>query len=87
MTVVEGPKGPALCRPIRGQGWFLHWHVRDAMCLFSPFRTTYRAYRYRGGTVGTWVFGTVGAVAFLTGVTGFCLLDRVVHVFACPTPP
>ncbi|MGC8489419.1 MAG: YgaP family membrane protein [Clostridia bacterium] len=43
------------------------------------------AYRHLGGAVGTWVFGIVGAVAFLTGVTGFCLLYRVFHVSTCPT--
>jgi uncharacterized membrane protein YeaQ/YmgE (transglycosylase-associated protein family) len=44
----------------------------------------YLAYRHLGGAVGEWVFGIVGAVAFLTGATGFCLLYRLFNISTCP---
>jgi hypothetical protein len=42
------------------------------------------AYRGVGGTVGIWVLGIVGAVSFLTGLTGFCLVYRLLGIQTCP---
>ena len=42
------------------------------------------AYRGVGGTAGTWVLGIVGAVSFLTGLTGFCLVYRLLGIQTCP---
>lgn len=44
------------------------------------------AYHGTGGVVGEWIFGIVGAVAFITGVTGFCALYRLVGIRTCPVP-
>lgn len=44
----------------------------------------YLAYRGLGGAVGTWIFAIVGAIAFLTGVTGFCLVYRLLGIQTCP---
>jgi outer membrane lipoprotein SlyB len=44
----------------------------------------YLAFQGVGGGVGTWIFGVLGAVAFLTGVSGFCGLYRLVGIRTCP---
>jgi hypothetical protein len=44
----------------------------------------YLAYRGLGGTVGTWILAIVGAVLFLTGISGFCLVYRLLGIQTCP---
>ncbi len=46
----------------------------------------YLAYQGVGGAAGTWIFGVLGAVAFITGATGFCALYRLLGVRTCPVP-
>ncbi|CAB1130091.1 conserved protein of unknown function [Candidatus Hydrogenisulfobacillus filiaventi] len=35
---------------------------------------------------GPWVFGILGAVSLLTGLTGFCALYRLFGISTCPVP-
>jgi uncharacterized membrane protein YccC len=43
-------------------------------------------YQHIGGPVGEWIFGIVGVISLLTGITGFCALYRLVGIRACPVP-
>lgn len=42
------------------------------------------AYRHVGGGTGTWILAVLGAVSFLTGLTGFCLIYRLLGIRTCP---
>lgn len=44
------------------------------------------AYEGIGGVVGEWIFGIVGAVSLITGVTGFCAVYRLFGIRTCPLP-
>lgn len=44
----------------------------------------YLAYAHASGPVITWIEGIVGLVAFVTGLTGFCLLYQLVGIRTCP---
>ncbi len=46
----------------------------------------YLAYSQLGGTVGTWIFGILGAISFFTGATGFCVIYRLAGINTCPLP-
>lgn len=46
----------------------------------------YLAYTHVGGVAGVWIFGIVGAVSFITGLTGRCALYRLVGIQTCPVP-
>ena len=43
-------------------------------------------FKHTGGAVGEWIFGIVGVIALITGITGFCALYRLVGVRTCPLP-
>lgn len=45
------------------------------------------AYRHTGGIAGIWIFGILGAISFVTGLTGFCALYRLMGIRTCPLPP
>ena len=46
----------------------------------------YLAYVHVGGVAGVWIFGIVGAVSFITALTGRCALYRSVGILTCPVP-
>ncbi|MCL5063665.1 MAG: DUF2892 domain-containing protein [Firmicutes bacterium] len=43
-------------------------------------------YQHIGGTVGEWIFGVLGVVSLLTGITGFCAIYQLVGIRTCPLP-
>jgi hypothetical protein len=47
----------------------------------------YLAYAHVGGTVGVWIFAILGLISFVTGVTGFCGLYRLIGISTCPVTP
>ncbi|WP_053959288.1 YgaP family membrane protein [Sulfobacillus thermosulfidooxidans] len=42
------------------------------------------AFNHVGGSLGTWVFGIVAALAITTGITGVCALYKLIGVSTCP---
>lgn len=56
--------------------------IRVVLALILGFL----AYQGIGGVVGEWIFGIVGAVAFITGVSGFCAIYRLFGMRTCPLP-
>jgi outer membrane lipoprotein SlyB len=44
------------------------------------------AYAHVGGVAGVWILGIVGAVSFITGLTGFCVVYRLVGIRTCAVP-
>ncbi len=56
--------------------------IRVVLALLLGFL----AYQGVGGPVGEWIFGILGAISFITAITGFCLIYRLVGIRTCPLP-
>lgn len=47
---------------------------------------SFLVYKHTGGIVGTWIFGILGVISLLTGITGFCVIYRLAGIRTCPLP-